>query len=689
MKLLFTILKKGRIVLSLLPLAFLNSSAYSDESIEQYLNMPFEELLSLEVTSVSKKKQPVNEVAAAVFIITQDDIKRSGVTSIPEALRMAPGIQVSRMDSNRWAITSRGFASQYTNKLLVMIDGRTVYTPSYSGVDWDAQDTLMEDIERIEVIRGPGATIWGANAVNGIINVITKKTNKTIGGIVVAGAGNEEKAFTSLRYGTELNETTDARVYFKYNKRDSSYAVKSYAPTLKDAGDDWKSIHGGFRLDSQISEKDKWIIQGDVYQVDTNQILNLSQDPSNPANAALAPFFLAENITDESNSSGWNILTKWEHNFSEYNQAHLQFYFDHTERSEIFVGQQHDTLDIDFQHQFKMLPNHDVIWGLGYRHIKDDFDNTFATSFEPSNRNIHLYSGFIQDEIILVPNTLRLTMGTKIEYNHYTDYEIQPSIRLVWLANKRNTLWTAISKAARTPSRMENSGKITTAVIPLPPTFDPFILSILGNEEFKSESLLSYEFGYRTQPQENLSFDLALFYHDYDDLQSFELVSPMAPISNQFFANKLTAHSYGLELSMDWYVKEWWRLQSNYSFINVSAKLDNDSTEPNITDLHSEGSSPKHQISIRSMMDLNNQISLDMWFYHVSQLKKTSLTLTGSVPAYNSFNIRVAWQPLKNLELSLVGQNLTDSHHPEFISEPFLTQSEVERSIYGQIRWSF
>jgi len=689
MKILVISARKFTIFLSALSLLFLNSIAYSDDSIDHYLSLPFEELLSLEVTSVSKKKQQAKDVAAAVFIITQEDIRRTGVTSIPEALRMAPGIQVSRMDSNKWAITSRGFSSQYANKLLVMIDGRTVYTPSYSGVYWETQDTLIEDIERIEVIRGPGATIWGSNAVNGIINVITKQASDTLGGLVVVGAGNEEKAFSSLRYGTALNKTTDARIYFKYNKRDSSYAVKSYSPNLNDAGDDWKSLYAGFRIDSQVSKIDNWTIQGDIYKVDANQILNITKDPNNPENAFLAPFFLAENDPDKANSSGWNILSKWEHKFSEHSGTSLQIYYDHNKRSEAFVNQQHDTLDIDFQHQFQMLQNHSVIWGLGYRHIKDDFGNSFTTSLNPNKKSSNLYSGFVQDEIKLSPDTLHLTLGVKIEHNENTDYEVQPSVRLVWFADDRNTFWTALSRAARTPSRMENSGQITVAVVPIPPTFDPLVLSLFGNENFKSESLLSYELGYRSQPKENLSFDLALFYNDYDDVQSFELISPMSPLPNTYFANNLTAHSYGLELTIDWRLKEWWRLQSNYSFIKVSASLDNNSTEPNKTDTLSNGSSPKHQISLRSMMDLDHQVSLDLWFYHVTELKNTSLSVVDSVPAYSSFNARIAWQPQKNLELSLVVQNLTDSHHPEFVVESYLTQTEVERSIYAQMRWSF
>ncbi len=664
--------------------AFWAASVSASSSVDDYINLPLEELLSMEVTSVAKKKQSLKEVAAAVYVITAEDIRRSGVTSIPEALRMAPGIQVARMDGNKWAISSRGFNSQFANKLLVMIDGRTVYTPSYSGVYWDAQDTMMEDIERIEVIRGPGASVWGANAVNGVINVITKNARQTLGGLLVAGAGNEEKSFASLRYGAELNQDVAARFYLKYNDRDSSYAAD-----LNNGGDDWDSIRSGFRFDVKASDADVWTFQGDVYDASENQRVNLWKDPADPANAVYAPFYLNPNAADQIDSSGWNLLGKWEHTISATANMNLQIYYDYTERKEAFVEQFNDTLDIDFQHQFKMLQSHDIVWGVAYRRIKDKFNNTFAFMFQPDSTTTDLYSAFIQDEIELLPNSLRLTLGSKFEYNEYTDMEIQPSARLLWLLDERNTVWASVSQAVRSPSRMDRTGIFTSYIVPLPPpAVSPMVLQAYGNDDFKSEKLLAYELGYRFNPQENLSFDLSVFYNEYDDLQNYEQTTT-APLSDVWFANNITSHSYGLELATEWRPLEWWRIQSNYSYIEISARLEKNSSDISETDQFLEGSSPEHQFSIRSMMDLPHNIALDVWVYYVSELNKTNVTRSTTIPDYTSFNLRLAWEPVKNIEIAFIGQNLLDSHHPEFTGENVLIETEVERSVFGQVRWNY
>jgi len=654
------------------------------DSVEEYLDMPLEDLLSVEVTSVAKKKQRLSEVAAAVFVITQEDIRRSGVTSISEALRLAPGIQVGRIDANKWAISSRGFDTQFANKLLVLIDGRTVYAPSYSGVYWDVQDTLLEDIERIEVIRGPGATVWGANAVNGVINIITRQAGETQGGLLVAGAGDQERSFASLRYGVPLGDSAYGRAYLKYNDRDGSYSPSQRG----DTGDDWQSLRGGFRSDGQATADDHWTLQGDAYDNDENQRLNLWRDPDDPANAPLAPFFLAANTPDRVKSSGWNLLGLWEHRFSERSHTKLQLYYDHTRRDEAFLTQTHDTLDIDMQHQFHPWPGHEVVWGLGYRHIEDDFANTFAVSFIPDRRSLDLGSAFLQDEIELLPRRLHLTLGSKFEHNAFTGYEVQPSARLVWMPSEQSTLWGAVSRAVRTPSRLEVGSSIVARIVPLPPTFTPVVLRAQGSDGFDAENLLAYEAGYRLQARENLSLDLALFYNDYDNLQTFEKTSPL-PLSDIVFDNRLSAHSYGAELSVDWRPLEWWRLQANYSFLQVSDFLDHDSTNPDGINTISEESSPKHQLSIRSMMNLSKHLTLDLWAYYVDDLEKTSFSVDASVAAYTSLNLRLAWRPMPDLELSLVGQNLQDPRHPEFVGENLTPPSEVERSLYGQLRWDF
>ncbi|MBL3619563.1 MAG: TonB-dependent receptor, partial [gamma proteobacterium endosymbiont of Lamellibrachia anaximandri] len=613
--------------------------------MDAYLDLELEDLLSMEVTSVSKKKQRLNEVAAAAYVITQDDIRRSGVTSIPEALRLAPGIQVAKMDGNKWAISSRGFNAQFANKLLVLIDGRSVYTPSYSGVYWEVQDTVLQDIDRIEVIRGPGATVWGANAVNGVVNIITKQASETQGGLLVVGAGNEEKALTSLRYGAELGEQTFGKIYLKYNNRDSSYAP------LPDeqAGDDWKSLSAGFRVDGVLNVSNRWTLQGDIYETDENQILQgVHLDPADPANS---PPYRDQNVADIIEASGWNLLGRWEQRLSEDSSTTLQIYYDHNERKERVLGQRHDTLDIDFQHRFAPLEGHDIVWGLGYRRIQHDFDNTFSVSLTPEEQTSDLFSTFVQDEIELAPDTLRLTLGSKFEHNDYTGFEVQPSARLLWMPKEGHSLWSSVSRAVRTPSQVEDSASIVTRIIPIgPPPIPPMVLKFNGSENFEAEELTAIELGYRVQPAERLSLDLALFYNQYNNLATLEPAS----LTELIFDNKLEATSRGLELAMDWHLLEWWRLQANYSYIELEAETASDSVDQRSGAIV-EGSSPKHQLSLRSAMDFSNEWSLDLWAYYVDELAASSFSST-PIPGYTSLNTRLAWRPWEDMELSLVGQ---------------------------------
>ncbi|WP_457665933.1 TonB-dependent receptor plug domain-containing protein [Thiolapillus sp.] len=679
----------GKAQLFFLLSSFLTGSvSFAHEPIEKFMDMPLADLLSMEVTSVSKKKQRLDETAAAIFVITREDIRRSGVTSIPEALRLAPGLQVAHIDANKWAISSRGFNNQFANKLLVMIDGRTIYTPSFSGVYWDAQDTLLEDIDRIEVIRGPGATVWGANAVNGVINIITRNATQTEGGLVSLTAGNQEKALASFRYGTRIGDQTAARVYVKYADHDTSWYPSKYS----EAGDGWQSLRAGFRADGELSQRDLWTIQGDIYDSDENQTVLEWKDPSVPENAVYAPFYALPGVKDTVDSSGWNLLARWERNASTDSNTQLQIYLDHTDRSEIIIGQTHDTLDIDFQQQFRPLPSHDLIWGLGYRHITDDFDNTFLGIMIPERSTMNLYSAFVQDEIVLSPEQWRLILGSKFEHNDYTGFEVQPSLRMLWTPDSHNTFWGAVSRAVRTPSRLERGSRMVSFVVPpIPPYLpQPTVLHSLGNEDFDSEKMLAYELGYRSHPRENISLDLALFYNDYDNLQSFESVQPQSLLSDVIFDNKLSSHSYGLELVLDWWPLDWWRLQTSYSYLHISVSPDRNSVDPDNNNTLYEKSSPDNQLSVRSMMDLRDDLKLDLWVSYVDELRRTAYSLIdSSVPAYTSFNARLAWTPARNIELSLVGQNLFDEHHPEFIGENFLTPTEVKRSWHVQMRWDF
>ena len=430
----------------------INQPAASEDSLDAIIDLNLQDLLALEVTSAAKKKQSLNETAAAVFVITREDIRRSGVTSIAEALRMVPGIQVASLDANKWAISSRGFNAQFANKLLVLLDGRSVYTPSFSGVYWDAQDTLLEDIERIEVIRGPGATLWGANAVNGVINIITRPAIDTRGTLAVAGAGNEEQ-FAHLRHGFELGDDAAGRYYLKAKQTEASHAPDLAA----DAGDDWQSLRGGFRFDFDTSRGDNWTVQGDIYENDLNQILQQDWlDPTDPANNPPDPAspYLARNIVDEAASRGYNLLLHWQRETATSRYS-VQGYIDHSYRSEHYITQQIDTVDLEFQHNYRGIDGHDLVWGLGYRRLRYHVDSSFSVAIEnPGSQTADLINGFIQDEISL-NDRLHLTLGTKLEHNDYTGDEIQPNLRLAWQHSPGQTVWGALSRAVRTPSAVE------------------------------------------------------------------------------------------------------------------------------------------------------------------------------------------------------------------------------------------
>ena len=487
-----------------------------------------------------------------------------------------------------------------------------------------------------------------------------------------------------------MNDRTHGRFYLKFNDRDSSYASELRG----NAGDHWKALRGGFRVDGQVSEKDSWTVQGDIYDTNQNQILRHKWvDPSDPANSVYAPFYDASSSPDIYDSSGWNLLTRWNHVFSESSSSSLKIYFDHTDRSEFLLDQLQSTLDIDYQHRFQPMEYHDVVWGLGYRRINDEFKNTFAASIFPEEADTELFSAFLQDEIELVPERFHLTLGSKFEHNEFTGLEVQPSIRLHWQVNENTSYWGSVSRAVRTPSRMENGSSFVARILPPIPGVVPFpiVLKTSGNSAVDSEDMIAYELGFRTQPRENISLDLTLFYNDYDNLLTFENNIPSVPSPepiNSLFGNKGEMHSYGLELAADWRPQEWWRLQLSYSYIRLSGDVDNDSLD-DVSIPTLMGSTPRHQVSLRSSMDLTNNWSLDMWTYWIDQLNRSSLSVMVETPAYLSLNARIAWRPMDQLELSLSGQNLLDSRHPEFVAENLLIKTEVERSVMARVRWEF
>jgi len=641
-------------------------------------DMSLEQLMDIEVTSVSKRPQKISEAAAAVYVVTREDIRQWGVTNIPDALRMVPGLQVGRIDSNKWAITSRGFNSRFANKLLVLIDGRSVYTPLFAGVYWETQNTPMDDIDRIEVIRGPGGTLWGANAVNGVINIITRSASQTKGGLVSAVVGDEQNDL-SVRYGGEFANGADYRVYGQFFTRDEGYASGG-------AHDDWELGQGGFRADWERNGSDTFTLQGDYYDGTAGQQVTTAGNPP--------PTLITD--TDDVDLDGGNILFRWQHVLNNGSDFALQVYYDHVGRDGEVLYEDRDTYDVDFQHHFAWRSNHDVVWGLGYRRISDDTDNNPNFALDPDSRDVDLFSAFLQDEVALIEDELFLTLGSKFEHNDFTDWEIQPSLRLAWTPDDRQTVWGAVSRAVRTPARGEHDVNLRVAPPTPPPLPTPAQCSgglpdprcapllVLGDDDFDSEELIAYELGYRIKATDTLSVDTAFFYNDYDDLRTFDAEVFPPPVVGFPFGNNMDGESYGAEVTAQWQVMSNWRLQGSYTYLNVSLDLKNDSMDSQSES--AEDADPSHKATLWSTYDLGSKWELGSGLRYVS-----SIDAPGSgADSYVELDLRVGWLPTSNLELSLVGRNLLDDQHPEFQPDFILTQpTEVERSVYANAKWRF
>ena len=607
--------------------------------------LSIEELMEIDVTSVSRRAERLNEAAAAIIVITQEEIRRSGATSLPEALRLINSLHVARQNQRTWAISARGFNVPTANKMLVLIDGRSVYTPLFSGVFWDVQDTLLEDVERIEVIRGPGATLWGANAVNGIINVITRPAADTQGGLVTAGAGNEEKGFGGVRYGGPLGETGHYRAYGKYFNRDSMVLVNG-----SDARDPMWMGQGGFRADWKTAGPDggdSFTFQGDAY---TGRV--------------------GEPTRDDTNVDGGNLLGRWSRTLSEDSNLELQVYWDRTHRYIPDSFEEHlDIMDLDFQHRLPVAERHDLVWGFGYRHHADRVENSRSLAFLPAREDFDLFSLFVQDEVSLLDGRLALAAGTKLEHNDSTGLEVQPSVRAAWKASERRTLWASVSRAVRTPTRIDED---FVAFLP-----NGQVL-LQESPDFDSEELLAWELGYRIQPHPEVLLDVAVFYNVYDSLRSQE-----PPADRPFpitLANKLEAETWGLELRSNFQPVQGWRLQAAYAWLDKDLHLDPDSRDP--TRGVGEGNDPEHRASLRSLFDLPGGFELDGWLRYVSALPSPA------IDDYTELDLRLGWRASDALELSLVGQNLLDESHAEF-GPATAFREEVERSLYGKVTWRF
>ncbi|MEO8464032.1 MAG: TonB-dependent receptor [Gammaproteobacteria bacterium] len=636
------------------------------------LDMSIEQLADLQITSVSRAEERLADAPAAVFVITGDEIRRSGVRSIAEALRLAPGVEVARRNAAAWSITIRGFNSDLANKLLVLIDGRSVYSPLYAGVFWDVQDTLLEDIDRIEVIAGPGGTLWGANAVNGVINIITRPAASTSGAFLEAGGGNEERGFAGFRYGGTLGRDIAARAYVKYFDRGPTTQL-----TGAEGTDAAHMAQAGFRLDWGSADADRFTVQGDVYG---------GEEGGTFQDSFTLGTLPAGSTTSDAELRGANALARWERTLGNHASFALQAYYDHTNRDiPNTYHEKRDTLDVDFQHHLRQRERHDVLWGMGFRSSADEIGNSALVSFDPDHRDDHTFSAFLQDKIALKSDKWYLTLGSKFEHNDYTGSETQPNVRLSWLMSDRQSFWTAASRAVRIPARLDVDLQLTVPIAA--PTIPiPVYVTAEGNHDLLSETLLAYEAGYRIRVTGRLSFDLSVFQNSYDHLQTVEpgavtlvLMSPLPyAILHQSLESLMEGHSSGGTFVANWQPVDGWRLRFQYTGFDLDLKTKAGSTDALRPLLG--GNSPGSQVSVHSFLDLPHALRL-----YVAARRIAALPNQG-VPSYVAVDTSLLWRPRERLDASFSVQNLNDDRHVEFSSGG---GNQIERSAFLRVLWSF
>lgn len=634
------------------PLEKPSSDALTDLSLAQLADVNV-----MKVTSVAGVSKPMQTTPAAMFVITGDDIRRAGHHNVAEALRMVPGINVAQISSNTWSVSSRGFSGQYANKLLVLIDGRAVYTPQFGGVYWDLQNYPIDDIERIEIVRGPGATLWGSNAVNGVINITTKSAKDTQGGLITAGVGNELRGTTSFRYGGKLGEQAHARVYGMYESRDSLSDAQGHSQP-----DDWEITQGGTRFDWEGKDGTTLTFQGDVYGSSHigQKIFHVY---------SLVPSLTAQ-VKDDQVVSGGNALLRWGRKTSDTSGWSFQTYFDRTVRNHIGFDDERNTYDATFHHYFT-AGMHSIIWGLGARHSDDQTDPTHTIQYLPTNRSDNVFSAFVQDTIELVPKRLSLMVGTKLEYNDYTGVEVQPSASLTWTPNDVHTIWASIARAVRTPTRTDSDVNVILAVIPFPVSTP---VRIVGDNDLDSEELVAYEIGYRVTPTPRLTLDWATYFNNYRNLISAG-PSATGPFDSKF-TNNQSGKTYGTEIAAKWEATDKWKLQLGYSWMREILHGGDERGEEN---------EPRNSASVLSSYQATPKVQLNGALYYVDARR------AADVPSYLRLDLGVTWQVKPNVEFSLWGQNLLDNRHPEFIDAFALPArpAEVDRGVFAMVRIKF
>jgi iron complex outermembrane receptor protein len=655
-------------------LTLLAPTAWPGQKPTDLTSQSIEDLMSIQVTSVSKTEQDLSHAASAVFVITPDDIRRSDATNIPDLLRMVPGLDVARINANSWAVSARGFNARFSNELLVLMDGRTVYTPTTGGVFWDVLDLPLGNVERIEVIRGPGGSVWGANAVNGVINIITRKASETQGGLLVAGDGNVEQGFGTIQYGGRAGKGTDYRVYAKYLNQDEFPSL-----TGGDGGDGWRMLRGGFRSDSVLSSKDTLMFQGDLYS---------AREGTPTSEFVLTPIPTTQNVELLVNLSGGFLEGVWNHTSSPHSNTSLRLSYDAYKRNDQ-LRESRRTFDLDFQHNFSGWTRQNIVWGLTYRYSASQSDGILDVSLVPPDLNTQLFSSFVQDEIVVVPDHLFLTIGAKLEHNYYTGFGTMPGARVAWTPTKRHTLWAAISRTERTPAETDAALRAPVGQFPGPGGI-PVLLTLFGNPHIDNEESVDYEMGYRTMVSQQLSIDFTAYYSDYMHHKTSEpstpfLVNTPSPhlVLPLISENLMHGETHGMEIAVNWKATNRWTLSPGYAFEQIHMHLAPTSRDTTSVS-GAQGSSPVNAAQLRSHVSLARGLAWDTSGYFVGRLTDPR------EPSYTRLDTGLSWELGERIALSLVGQNLLRGRHEEFFDTTGTSESTlITRSAYAKVEWRF
>jgi iron complex outermembrane receptor protein len=610
---------------------------------DDLFELPIEELVAMQVTSVAGVEQDWFETPSAITVITGDQLLRSGFTNVAEALRMVPGMFVGRVDSRQWAVSARGFAGLFSNSLQVVIDGRVVYNELFGGVFWDVQEMLLENVDRIEVIRGPGATLWGANAVNGVVNVISKSTADTVGNYVGGGGGNEERGFAEARHGGVIGESGSYRVWGRFAERDSSQSEVDGSQRR----DDWNIGTGGFQIEHKSQAGIQFMLQGQAHSTDRlgGTVRGVGGVESG-----------------DSSSDGGHVLARISHAKDAANSWTAQAYFDIEDRQGFDdFDDRRDTYDLSFRQQAALWGPNELLWGAGYRHRRERTRPSSVLTFDPSHRETDLATAFIQDTITLIDERVFLMLGSKFEHNDFTGFEIQPGGRVWWTPNERTTLWTAVSRPVRTPTLIEEDLTVQTG-----PT-----TTLRGDRNLDAETLVAYELGGRTRLAEGLIVDVAAFFNQHDDL----IRRAPSGGGNETFQNVGSAQGYGVELTTIWHPLSRLRFEGSYSFYELDSGSDLTKTSKQVF--------PRHQFQIRSEFDVTERIGVDAAVYYVSQIRRYD------IDSYVRLDVGLHWRPRDWIELAVFGQNLLGPHAEYFQKDRLDTQPEIEPSYYGRVKLYF